>query len=159
MALIEHFPFVGIRDNKKNEEKIESNIDLSIITSFTERDKAILADQLEDNNIEYINAAENVNDFNKAFKPIYYYDALKDVSTEYVLIIDSYDTIIYGIDDMPSYLNHYDKDMIYSAWNAHFPTFIDFDFSVPENNELKFLNSGVVFGKTEFVKQYFHDVE
>lgn len=153
MALIEHFPYEGIKKNIN--KKIELNIDLSIITSFTSKNDAKLINQLEENNIKYINAAEGLKEFKKAFKPIYYNNVLKDVTTEYVLIIDSYDSIIYNIDNMPSCLNHYDKDMIYGAWFLHFPTFIDFDFDVPKNNSLKYLNSGVFFGKTEEVKKYY----
>ena len=158
MAIIEHFPFNQFRRNEDiSGENIEINksISLSIITSFTDKNKAILATQLEDNNIDYINAASNVDNFVKAFKPIYYADALKSVNTEYVLIIDSYDTVLNSIDEMPSCLEHYGKDMLYSSWKTHFPTYFDVDFSVPQDNERKYLNSGVFFGKTSEVKKFY----
>ena len=161
MALIEHFPFHEIKGYIKtsnNRTELNKNISLTIITSFTDRSKAILASQLEDNNIEYINASSNVDNFIKAFKPIYYSDALKDVNTEYVLIIDSYDTVINNIDNMPSCLEHYNKNIIYSSWNVHFPTYFNVDFSVPHENKRKYLNSGVLFGKTIDVKKYYDDL-
>ena len=159
MALIEHYPYRGFEHyDVEPAGEVSSNISLSIVTSFTERDKAVLVDQLERSNVDYINAVDGLSDFKKSLKPVYYNDALKNVNTEYVLIIDSYDTIIRGIDDMPGCLSHYDKDMIYGAWRYHFPTFISFDFNIPEENKLKFLNSGVFFGKTESVKQYYSDL-
>lgn len=161
MAIIRHYPFNQTRSNENiSSEGIEliKSISLSIITSFTDKNKAILASQLEDNNIDYINAASNVDNFVKAFKPVYYYNALKDINTEYVLIIDGYDTVLNSIDEMPSCLEHYDKDMLYSSWKIHFPTYFDVDFSVPEDNEKKFLNSGVFFGKTSAVKKFYKDL-
>jgi hypothetical protein len=137
------------------DKELSKSISLSIITSFTDKEKAILAKELENNNIDYINAAADVENFVKAFKPVYYYDALKNVDTEYVLIIDGYDTVLNSIDEMPSCLEHYGKDMLYSSWKNHFPTYFDVDFSVPEDNERKYLNSGVFFGKTSEAKKFY----
>ena len=157
MALIEHFPFLGMtnREMKEKGGKVNKSISLSIITSFTDKDKSVLAKQLEESNIDYINASENVETFVKAFKPIYYAEALKNVDTEYVLIMDSYDTILESIDDMPSCLGYYGKDMLYSSWRTHFPTYFDVDFSVPQDNNKKYLNSGVFFGKTSDAKEFY----
>lgn len=161
MAKIEHFPFLGMMVGKElnnDNMQIEKNINLSIVTSFTDKDKAILVKQLEENNIDYINAAEGVDKFIKAFKPIYYAEALKNVDSEYVLIIDSYDTILHNIDEIPSCLETYGKDMVYSSWKTHFPTYFDIDFSVPQDNEKKYLNSGVFFGKTSAVKEFYNEL-
>ena len=97
----------------------------------------------------YINAAENIESFVKAFKPCYYKDALEKVKSEYALLMDAYDTKVNGFEgirDIPSY---YGKKIIYSAWKYHFPTFFNVDFGVGEENSLKYINSGVVFGRTE----------
>ena len=159
MAIIRHYPFHSMRGDQEtiSTEGIEltKGISLSIITAFTDKSKAVLAKLLDDNNIGYINAAADVESFVKAFKPVYYYDAVKNVSDDYVLIIDGYDTVLESIDEIPSCLEHYHKDMLYSAWNVHFPTYFDVDLSVPEDNEKKFLNSGVFFGKTSEVKKFY----
>ena len=159
MAKIEHYPFLGLFHGDKKIDKeggiLNKNTNLSIITSFTEKDKAILAQQLEKSGINYINAASKVTEFVKAFKPRYYAEALENVNTEYVLIMDSYDTIINSIDDISSCLEEYGKDMLYAAWKTHFPTYFDIDFSVPQDNNKKYINSGVFFGKTSAVKEFY----
>lgn len=154
MALITHYPLnenhIDLVIKKDNSQIINGDgNNLSIITLFTDNDKAILASQLDANNIGYINAAENIESFVKAFKPCYYKDALEKVKSEYALLMDAYDTKVNGFEgirDIPSY---YGKKIIYSAWKYHFPTFFNVDFGVGEENPLKYINSGVVFGRTE----------
>ena len=154
MALITHYPLnenhIDLVIKKDNSQIINGDgSNLSIITLFTDNDKAILASQLDANNIGYINAAENIESFVKAFKPCYYKDALEKVKSEYALLMDAYDTKVNGFEgirDIPSY---YGKKIIYSAWKYHFPTFFNVDFGVGEENSLKYINSGVVFGRTE----------
>lgn len=160
MALITHYPlnehhamFNG-KDEMTTVNGDSNNI--TIVTLFTDKDKAMLASQLEKNNIGYINAAENVDYFVKAFKPIYYNDALDDVKTEYVLLMDAYDTVVTSFDGMSGVPIYYGKKLVYSAWKYHFPTYFDVDFGVSEDNQLKYLNSGVVFGKTSDVKSFYN---
>ncbi len=154
MALISHYPlnenhidFVIKKDNSQIINGDGNN--LSIITLFTDNDKAILASQLDANNIGYINAAENIESFVKAFKPCYYKDALEKVKSEYALLMDAYDTKVNGFEGIREIPAYYGKKIIYSAWKYHFPTFFNVDFGVVEENPLKYINSGVVFGRTE----------
>jgi hypothetical protein len=162
MALILHYPFV--HQFKKHMFEDQPLIgdsydkDVAIITSFTNKEDAVLIRQLEKSSIPYINAVNVNEEFNKAYKPIYYLNALKNVTSEYSLIIDSYDTVINGFDGIKNVLNHYNKKVLYCAWNAHFPNEFDVDFGVDENNMLKYINSGVVFGKTEDVKKFYEDL-
>lgn len=175
MALISHYPLnenhIDLVINKDNSQIINGDCNnISIITLFTDNDKAILASQLDANNISYINAAKNIESFVKAFKPCYYKDALEKVKSEYSLLMDAYDTKINGFEGIRDIPVYYGKKIIYSAWKYHFPTFFNIDFGVREENSLKYINSGVVFGKTndllefyknlsEYIKQNYNDTD
>lgn len=154
MEKIKHYPMIH-PSTDIDLPSITSNDKVTIITSFSDRDKAILINQLEENSVDYINAAEDIETFIKAYKPTYYYNALKNVNTEYVLILDSYDSIINDLNGIQDLIEPYNKKVIYGSWNTHFPTYFDVDFNVPEDNNKKYLNSGVVIGKTSDVKAYY----
>lgn len=153
-AKIMHYPIIHTSDDIEL-PTISDNSNVGIVTTFSDREKAILVNQLEENNIGYINAADGVENFIKAYKPVYYYNVLKGVKTEYVLIIDSYDSVINRLKGIEDLLEPYGKNVIYGAWHFHFPASIDVDFGVPEDNELKYLNSGTLFGKTKDVKAFY----
>ena len=79
--------------------------------------------------------------------------ALDNVTTEYTVIMDAYDSVVNsfeGIEDIPE---TYNKKIVYGAWWMHFPTYFDVDFG--SNNNLKYLNSGVVIGKTSDLKEFY----
>ena len=156
MELIKHYSYYQQTNNIELGEVIENaNDKLTVITSFTDRDKAILADQMESSSQNYINAVARVEnkDFVKAFKPVYYAASLNDASTEYAVIMDGYDTVVNsfeGIEDIPA---SYNKKIVYGAWWMHFPTYFDVDFG--SDNDLRYLNSGVVVGKTSDLKEFY----
>lgn len=157
MEKIKHYPMIH-PSTDVDLPSITNNDKVTIVTSFTDKDKAILINQLEESSIDYINAAENVETFIKAYKPTYYYNALKNVNTEYVLILDSYDSIINDLNGIQDLIESYNKKVIYGSWNTHFPTYFDVDFNVPEDNDKKYLNSGVVIGKTSDLKEFYNEL-
>ena len=130
---------------------------LTIITSFTDRYNAILIDQLDLNNTPYINATDNIDSFNfvKGLKPKYYYEVLKNVNTEYAIIMDSYDSIIINFDNIIEKYNEYGKDILYNAFPYNFPIDLNYDTGCNDPNKWCKINSGVVFGKTEKLKEFY----
>ena len=132
---------------------------LDIVTCFTNRSNAMLIDQLELSNIQYINATKNINkNLVKAFKPIYYYEAIKECNNEYVLITDSYDVTIINFDNIVEKLSIYDRQLIYNAQQYNFPMFNnEYDVGCPTNISYNKINSGVVFGKTKYIKAFYKE--
>lgn len=155
--MIRHFPsFHNIKNNLLSLNNINN---LSIITLYSNREEAILINQLEFNNIDYINGYNTDNNtFLKAYKPIYYYNALKNITTEYSLLCDSYDVIIDSFDEFNDTINFYDKDIIYSAWCVKFPNIFDIKFNLDQSEKLKYLCSGVVIGKTRKLEIFYKKI-
>lgn len=156
MASILHYPIVHHLAEAHECPKLKSVSGITVVTSFTERDKSVLVSQLERSSINYVNAADGIDVFVKAFKPSYYASALEKVDTEYSLVVDSYDVIINSFEGIEGVLSSYGKKVIYGAWKIHFPNFIDVDFG--SDNDLKYLNSGVVFGRTEDLRNFYSEL-
>ena len=133
---------------------------LTIVTSFTDRKDALLIDQLERNSIPYVNAVDKIptDKFIKAFKPVYYYNVLQSVKTEDTLIIDAYDTSIKSLDNLDRLQEHYNRDIIYNASLISFPLDLEYDTGAPDGNMWRNLNSGVVYGKTEKLLTFYHEL-
>lgn len=128
---------------------------LDIIICYTDRNKALLANQLELSNISYINPIVKTNNFIKAYKPIYYYGALKECKNEYTIIMDAYDVVIINFNDIIEKLSIYNRQLIYNAQCYDFPPInLEYDVGCPNNTYNK-INSGVVFGKTKDLKEFY----
>ena len=133
---------------------------LTIVTSFTDREKALLIDQLDRNSINYINALEGIatEDFIKAFRPVYYYNVLKNVSTEYTLMLDAYDTAVKSLDNLEELTEYYGKDIIYNASLISFTRELEYEMGVPEEKMWRKLNAGVAYGKTDKILAFYHEL-
>lgn len=126
-------------------------------------DKSPLINQLKENNIPFINAAEHKDVYpwvnNKKIELIC--NALKEVKTEYCLILDGIDVVInrdlnHIIDDFKTY----NKDIIFNAtaW-AHPSVEID----VIENRKeiygtYSYLNAGCCIGNTDALLKFYKEV-
>lgn len=131
---------------------------LDIMTCFTNRSNAMLIDQLELSNIQYINVTKNIHEnLVKAFKPIYYYEALKKCKNEYTIIMDAYDVVIINFNDIIEKLSIYNRQLIYNAQCYDFPPInLEYDVGCPNKTYNK-INSGVVFGKTKYIKAFYKE--
>ena len=163
-ANILHFACNTEVDFPQIKESVVNNVlicpeNLTIVTMFTDRKKAVLCDQLDNNNISYINACENVKVLNtKGEKTKHYIKALNEVTTDYVLIIDAYDCYIQSFDDIINKFNSYEKDIVYNAMQYNFPCEdIETCFDNIESPFCK-LNSGVLIGKTNKVIEFYNKV-
>lgn len=118
--------------------------------------------QLKNNNINYIisNTAYNIDSKNwsNPDKIKYIIEALNKCTTEYVFILDTRDVLITNnLDD--SYidmLKSYNKKIIYNANKETFPKLLFNNESYTNDKvEFKYLNAGVCFGYTEFLKNFY----
>ena len=129
---------------------------ITILTTFTNRAKSILANQLEHNNIEYINAFtdKHCGVFLHNTKMQYYKNALSNVNTEYVLIVDAYDTLINNLDDLVDRFKTLNCDIVFNSCAIRFP---NVDIEQEGTGLYKHMNSGICFGKTDKVLEFYSE--
>ncbi len=155
-----HRPYVGhFQGNavKKHLEVFEGLLQnkvivsprVSVITVFTEKEKAVGAIQLESSNQAYVNAYKEENKpWSNPDKIKYYIDVLEKTTSEYALLMDGYDVVfIKNIDD--EFIKAFEgmnKRIIFNATKNNYPKItLNDEYS---NNEFKYLNAGLVFGYT-----------
>lgn len=135
---------------------------ISIITAFTDKSKAITALQLELSNMPYANACPiGKNKWTNVDKIGYYVETLEKTTTEYSLLVDGYDVLfLRNIDD--EFIRKFtamDKKIIFNATKNNHPNFV---IDEVENREelgaFKYLNAGVVFGKTTDLLAFYKEV-
>lgn len=155
-----HRPYVGhFQGNaiKKHLEVFEGLLQnkviisprVSVITVFTEKEKAVGAIQLESSNQAYVNAYKEENKpWSNPDKIKYYIDVLEKTTSEYALLMDGYDVVfIKNIDE--EFIKAFEgmnKRIIFNATKNNYPKItLNDEYS---NNEFKYLNAGLVFGYT-----------
>lgn len=155
-----HRPYVGhFQGNavKKHLEVFEGLLQnkvivsprVSVITVFTEKEKAVGAIQLESSNQAYVNAYKEENKpWTNPDKIKYYIDVLEKTTSEYALLMDGYDVVfIKNIDE--EFIKAFEgmnKRIIFNATKNNYPKItLNDEYS---NNEFKYLNAGLVFGYT-----------
>lgn len=122
---------------------------VSVITVFTEKEKAVGAIQLESSNQAYVNAYKEENKpWSNPNKIKYYIDVLEKTTSEYALLMDGYDVVfIKNIDE--EFIKAFEgmnKRIIFNATKNNYPKItLNDEYS---NNEFKYLNAGLVFGYT-----------
>lgn len=107
-------------------KKIEGFPDnLTVITTFTNKDASPLVYQLENNKIPYINSYKNeYGEFIMTDKVKYILNALKEVKTEMVLILDGYDVLIQNFDKLIENFKLYNTRMLYNASKNNYPVVV-----------------------------------
>ena len=76
--------------------KIKIPSEVQIITCSNDETSSILIQQLKSNNIPYINKVPQGIEWDNRSKIRYILDALEEVTTKYVLILDANDVLIEG---------------------------------------------------------------
>lgn len=163
-----HFPSgVFLREEyqeiikKYAKQNIQIEKDLTILTMFTNYDQAILCKQLDFNKIPYINVLDSVilDQFLHQEKTQYYLKALEQVKTKYVLIIDSYDTVICTFEDMLKKFISLNCDILYNASSVEYPYGINEQQKYNAQNEyFNQLNSGVCLGYTNKLISFYKEI-
>lgn len=98
---------------------------LLVSTDVSENnDKAILIKQLNEYNIPYVNAYDILSDiprFNMIEKPFFIMQALKNITTKYVIICDAYDVLFNSFNHIIDNFKEYNCDVLFNACKAPFP--------------------------------------
>lgn len=134
---------------------------VSVITAFTEREKAITALQLELSNVPYTNACpNNVESWSNVDKIKYYVEALEKTTSEYSLLVDGYDVLFFkNIDE--EFISKFEgmgKKIMFNATKNNHPNFeIDKVTNRDSLGEFKYLNAGVAFGKTSDLLAFYKE--
>ena len=130
---------------------------VTVITTFTEKDASPLVYQLENNNVSYINSyKEEYGSFVMTDKIMYIVNALKEVKTELVLILDGYDVLIQNFDNLLANFKDYNTRMLFNASKNNYPV-VQID-QMPFRDyigQFNHFNAGCAIGYTEdFLKFY-----
>lgn len=135
---------------------------VSVITNFTKKKQAITALQLELSNMPYVNACpEETEKWSNVDKIKNYVAALEKTTSEYSLLVDGYDVLFFrDIDD--EFIQKFEemhKKVLFNATKNNHPNFdIDFIENREKLGEFKYLNAGVVFGRTEDLLSFYKEV-
>ncbi|MCI9183207.1 MAG: hypothetical protein HFG90_08205 [Acholeplasmatales bacterium] len=142
--------------------RIEISPRISVITTFTNKNKAITALQLELSNMPYINACpEGVEEWTNIDKIKYYVGALEQTTSEYCLLVDGYDVLFFkNLDEtFIQKFEHLNTKILFNATKNNHP---NMEIDIIENRdslgEFKYLNAGVVFGKTQDLLKFYKEV-
>lgn len=135
---------------------------VSVITAFNDKEQAITALQLELSGMPYVNACpEGTSKWSNVDKIKYYIDALEKTTSEYTMLVDGYDVLIFrNIDDtFILKFEEMNKKILYNATKNNHPNMalLDYVANRDELGEFKYLNAGVAFGKTEDLLNFYKE--
>jgi hypothetical protein len=139
---------------KRQEIRAPENI--TIVTACNS-EKAMLIEQLKGNGIPFLNAAKKGGSWNNLKKIGYINTSLKEVETEYVLILDAADVLLTGsLEGIIERFNECGKKLLFNATKSNYPNLLidriaDRDF----RGEFRFLNAGCCFGETQYAKEFY----
>lgn len=164
---INHFPgntrqiCNDVIENTKH-TKISLPNNLTIITITTSDCVSPLIEQLEENSIRYVNPLSEISSLQCNWKNTdkikYIRDALDEVNTECVLILDGSDVTINSLDGIIEKFESTGLDILYNASCWRFPNEpIDFVENRYMLGEFNYLNAGACIGKTEALKNFYSE--
>ena len=142
-----------------NLNKIRVPDNLTIVTVETDITKSPLIRQLERSNVRFINGfnfglgLSELNNKNLTLKIDYIYEALKNVNTEYVMFLDSRDTVIMHLHNIFEKYEKYGCDIVFGTDPGAYPQ--NYESIVESHNTPLFLNSGTVLGKTDTMRHIY----
>lgn len=133
-------------------KRFNINSNIEVITIFTDSNHALTAKQLDFNNLSYINAYIPTSEkWTNVYKIKCFLEQLKKTNKEYSLLVDGHDVLFFRDlnNDFIDSFNSYNKDIIFNASKNNYPNMeIDFIQNRDQLGEFKYLNAGIVFGKT-----------
>ena len=135
---------------------------ISVITAFTDKTQAITALQLELSGMPYVNACpEGTTNWTNVDKIRYFVSVLEQTTTEYALLVDGYDVLFFNNLD-EEFINKFENmgtKVLYNATKNNYPNIkIDNVENRDLLGEFKYLNAGIVFGKTEDLLNFYKEV-
>lgn len=137
-------------------QPIEISEDVQIITCSNHEERSILIDQLKLNKIPYINKVPQEVEWDNRDKIRYILDALSEVTSKYVLILDANDVLIEDIHNIIVDFQDTECKLLYNATCNNYPK-VDIDH-IPNREDMgkfKYLNAGCCIGETEYTKCFY----
>lgn len=143
-------------------KKVTISPRISVVTAFTDKTQAITALQLELSGMPYVNACPTgTTSWSNVDKIKYFVDALEKSTTEYTLLVDAYDVLFFkDIDD--SFILKFEQmntKILFNATKNNHPKMSSLDYVENRDalGEFKYLNAGVVFGKTQDLLAFYKE--
>lgn len=161
-----HFPGSSVCDNKywmyiiSQYNNIKVPRGLTIITFATDENESPLIQQCKRCGVSYINASKDIKEWDNRLKIPLTLQALKQVKTKYVCILDGYDVVIQTLDKVLDNFKETNYRILFNATNTNFPNVQE--EIIPNRDDLgahKYLNAGACIGYTTDVKRFYKEVE
>ena len=146
--------------DKAVDTKVELANDVTIISFFFGNAKFPLKQQLENSNIEYVNASENklIPFWQNRMKIKFIDETIKSINTKYVLILDGIDILMAdNCTDIVERFKEFNCKILYNATKNCYPEHITKDIE-NSHTEWKYLNAGALIGETEYVAKFYNDI-
>ena len=166
LYIIFHFPSSSVCDNKywmyiiSQYNNIKAPKGLTIITFATDENESPLIQQCKRCGVSYINASKDIKEWDNRLKIPLTLQALKQVKTKYVCILDGYDVVIQTLDKVLDNFKETNYRILFNATNTNFPNVQE--EIIPNRDDLgahKYLNAGACIGYTTDVKRFYKEVE
>ena len=132
--------------------------EITIITCSNRKDSVgLLIPQLKRSNIKYINTVPLGIEFNNVMKIPYIVQSLKNVNTEYVLILDAFD-VLFSEDNtnILDTFNTFNKKLVFNASKNNYP---DEEIDIIKNRDMlgpfKYFNAGCCLGETSYTLDFY----
>jgi hypothetical protein len=169
--IVVHFPGFNLPNSKKWFDLLNSkyaksfNLEDATIITWNNKAKGPLEKSLDKMGIEYTVLGKDIGKWNNVFKILLTNKALENVSTKYVIGLDSCDVIV--LDDPNKIIGRFKKmncRMLFNSQSYCYPRlnksgqphdFVEFENSINQGYDNCYLNAGAWVGETEFCKEFF----
>lgn len=144
-----------------NRQKVTLPDNVEIVTVSNRSGTSMLISQLKKNNIPYINKVPEGCYWNNLKKIGYINEALLEVKSKYVLILDADDVLITRTaSEIVKRLNKYKKQILFNADKYNYPDMLidkipDRDFM----GQYRYLNAGACFGLLESCREFYRKAD
>ena len=137
-------------------QPIELTKDIQIITCSNHEDSSILIDQLKLNKISYINKVSQGVEWDNRDKIKYILEALHEVTSKYVLILDANDVLIENVRNLITDFQSMGCKLLYNATCNNYPK-VDIDEVLGRENmgKFRYLNAGCCIGETKYTEYFY----
>lgn len=138
-------------------KKVQLPSNIQIVTCSNNEEQSILIQQLKRNHISFLNVVPQGCVWDNRNKIKYILEALRYVTSEYVLILDANDVLLEGdLSDLVEVLQASGKKLLYNATCNNYPN-VDID-TVPDREErgkFRYLNAGCCVGTTQYARRFY----
>lgn len=121
--------------------------DITILSIWTDDNKCILQRQLNTYEIQVINCYIQNNDkWTNPYKIKCIYNALKNIQTKYILILDGYDVLIYSWNNIIEKFKSFNTGIVFNTTKNNYPEYYGDISNKQYTSSFKYLNAGCCIG-------------